>query len=260
MVVKRIQLSVISFFLSIICLSGQTRKGSIFNTSVQDKEYVLIQNDHIIHYVGFDVLYDEKHLIPKWVSYTLTSDEVLDAPAPTKGNFKQDTKNKLKQADYSDYRGSGWSRGHMAPAADFKWSTIAYEGTYVYTNCCPQEQSLNNGSWNVLENNVRKWAKEYNEIYVVTGPIIGENKNGTIGPRKVTVPDQFFKALLIKKDNEYFCVGFIMDNTPDKQSLLNSFVSINRLELITGYDFFPFLDDESEDIIEGIVDRTIWHF
>ena len=257
MVVKHIHLNFICVFLSMIsCLSRQTSMAPVYVQTVSNKLHV----NHIIHYEGFDVSYDENNLIPCWVSYSLLSDEVLDTPPPTQGGFKQDKKIKLKQADYSDYKGTGWSRGHMAPAADFKWSTTAYEGTYVYTNCCPQDKSFNNGSWNVLENNVRKWAKEYNKILVVTGPIIGENKNGTIGSRKVTIPDQFFKALLIEKDDEYCCVGFIMNNTSDKQTLLNSFVSINRLEQITGYDFFPFLDDEKEDIIEGIVDRTIWHF
>ena len=246
------------------CLSGQPPKVSAptfqFGKPQEQYRYIKTNTDSIIHYEGFDVLFDEKHLIPFWVSYTLTSDEVLSTPAPIKGNFQQDNKNRVKQADNTDYLRTGWSRGHMAPAADFKWSVSAYEGTFVYTNCCPQDQSLNNGSWNVLENKVRSLAKEYNEILVVTGPIIGDNINGSIGPNQVTIPDQFFKALLIEKGSEVCCVGFIMNNTPQKQTLLESFVSINRLESITGFDFFPFLSDDVEDIVEGIVVRTIWHF
>lgn len=214
---------------------------------------------NLIDYEGFVVSYDDKHLIPFWVAYTLTSDEVLSSGAPAKGAFQQDSHISFRQADYSDYKGSGWSRGHMAPAADFKWSTSAYLGTFVYTNCCPQNASLNNGSWNILENKVRRWAEIYKKIMVVTGPIKAEDSN-TIGTHRVTVPNSFFKAVLVQTGDAYSAVGFTMKNSSEKQSLLDSCISINKLEELTGFDFFPFLEDSIEDDVEGMIDRTIWRF
>ena len=88
----------------------------------------------------------------------------------------------------------------MAPAGDFKWDDGAMWDTFYYTNCCPQDEKLNNGSWNVLENKVRTWARQFGNVYVVTGPIIGQNRGGMIGSHGVVVPDAFFKAVLVYSD------------------------------------------------------------
>jgi endonuclease G len=84
----------------------------------------------------------------------------------------------------------------MAPAGDFKWSSIAMEETFYFTNCCPQNQSLNAGQWGTLEKKVRDWANRYGRINVVTGQLVFDNQYRTIGFNKVVVPDAFFKAIL----------------------------------------------------------------
>lgn len=147
----------------------------------------------------------------------------------------------------------------MAPAGDFKWSDDAMWDTFFYTNCVPQNTKLNNGSWNTLENKVRSYAKKYGKVYVVTGPIIGQNVNGIIGENGITVPDLFFKALLICNENNYSTAGFVMKNTDEKQQPLESIVSIDELEVITGLDFFPLLDDDIEKKIESVVNIEYWH-
>ena len=270
MIVSKLLSVILCLLLVISCLSGpptyvgisdrQKAEKHIINTNIETFHNYALPALNLIDYEGFVVSYDDKHLIPFWVAYTLTSDEVLSTSAPSKGSFQQDSRISFSQADYSDYRGSGWSRGHMAPAADFKWSTSAYLGTFVYTNCCPQNASLNNGSWNVLENKVRRWAEMYKEVFVVTGPIISDGTFGTIGNNKVAVPDAFFKVVLVHMDSGYSCVGFIMRNSSEKQTLLEACISVNKLEAITGYDFFPFLDDSIEDDVESMIERTIWQF
>ena len=37
----------------------------------------------------------------------------------------------------SDYKGSGYSRGHMAPAADFGWSKASIRATFLLSNAVP---------------------------------------------------------------------------------------------------------------------------
>ena len=130
-------------------------------------------------------MYDPKYKIPKWVKYELMSTET-DGPYSRKGlNFCQDPSANLPQADDYDYKNSGWSKGHMAPAADFKWSRQAMIETFYYTNCCPQNQSLNSGQWNTLEKKVREWANRYGSVTVVTGPLVWNNEYGAIGNNKV---------------------------------------------------------------------------
>lgn len=118
---------------------------------------------------------------------------------------------------------------------------------------------MNNGSWHVLENKVRTWARQFGSVFVVTGPIVGQNQEGKIGPHKITVPDAFFKALLVYKDESYHGIAFVMFNNPTKQGLSDSYLSINELEKLSGLDFFPSLDDSIEETIEDEVDLKFWN-
>lgn len=177
------------------------------------------ESDCIIEYTGFTVSFHEMSRIPLWVAYELTANEV-NGPIGRSGKyFRPDEKVAVVQADNDDYRGSGWSRGHMAPAGDFKWDERAMWDTFYFTNCCPQDEKLNNGSWNVLENKIRSWARYYGKVYVVTGPIIGHNHLGTIGAHDVIIPDAFYKVLLVFSNNTYHGIAFVMENNSIPQRL-----------------------------------------
>lgn len=65
------------------------------------------------------------------------------------------------QADHADYKGSGYSRGHLVPAGDMKWDSLAMVESFYFTNCIPQETKFNNGKWNQLEEKTRRWAKQF---------------------------------------------------------------------------------------------------
>ena len=214
--------------------------------------------DCIIEYNGYTVSYDEDSRIPAWVAYELTADEANGTIGRSGKNFRPDEKAKVVQADNYDYRGAGWSRGHMAPAGDFKWDDGAMWDTFYYTNCCPQDEKLNNGSWNVLENKVRTWARQFGSVYVVTGPIIGQNQGGRIGVHGVVVPDAFFKAVLAYYDEAFHGIAFVMFNNSTPQRLPESYLSINDLEVILGLDLFPALDDSVEEKVEGDIDLIFW--
>ena len=158
-----------------------------------------------------------------------------------------------------DYSGSGWTKGHLMPAADASFSSTAMGETFYFTNICPQDETLNAGDWQYLEKRVRQWANRYGSVWVVTGPIVGENRYGTIGEREVVVPDSFYKALLIRKKNgSYSAIAFVMDNDDDRYYLKDCSMSVNELEALTGFDFFPGLDDTIEEKVEGTVRLSDW--
>lgn len=212
----------------------------------------------IIGYEGFTVSYSPEMFIPNWVSYELTACKT-EGPFSRKGkNFQQDSRVSVSQADAHDYRGSGWSRGHMAPAADFKWNDTAMTETFYYTNICPQNHELNNRYWNTLENNVRRWANQFGRVFVVTGPIINRNIHGKIGHHGVVVPDAFFKVILAQTDVGWTSIAFVMDNTSDSRLFKDCATTVNAVEALTGIDFFPLLDDSVEEEVEGILDYKTW--
>ena len=211
-----------------------------------------------IEYSGFKVSYNASRKIPNWVLYELTASET-EGPYSRKGkDFQPDPGLSLPQANDGDYRRSGWSRGHMAPAADFKWSDRAMTETFYYTNICPQNSTLNQKYWNTLEKKVRKCAMEFGKVWVVTGPVVGGNVYGTIGAGKVVVPDALFKAMLAQVGGRWVSLGFIMSNNADVQTMKSSAVTVNEIERQTGQDLFDFLPDEIEEQVESQLDYKFW--
>ena len=210
-------------------------------------------SDKIVEYKGFVSSYNTETLIPDWVAYELTADETGGTESRGGIEFRMDpTLRGVTQAMREDYSGSGWTKGHLMPAADAAYSTTTMGETFYFTNICPQDETLNAGDWAYLEKRVRQWANRYGHIWVVTGPIVGENRYGTIGEREVVVPDSFFKALKKKKKNgSYSAIAFVMDNDDERYYLKDCYLTVDELETLTGFNFFPQLDDKVEDRIEA---------
>ncbi|MBO4475845.1 MAG: DNA/RNA non-specific endonuclease [Bacteroidales bacterium] len=204
--------------------------------------------------------YNTTTLIPNWVAYEITAEEAAVRRERSDTQFKMDPALRgVTQAMREDYSGSGWTKGHMMPAADAAFNTTAMEETFYFTNVCPQNETLNAGDWQYLEKRVRSWAKRYGSVWVVTGPIIGKNKYGTIGERDVVIPDSFYKALLVRReDGSYSSIAFVMDNDDERYLLKDCCMSVDELEAITGYDFFPALDDRIEEKVESKVKKSDW--
>ncbi|MBO4537192.1 MAG: DNA/RNA non-specific endonuclease [Bacteroidales bacterium] len=214
----------------------------------------------IVPHKAYVSSYNTETLIPDWVAYELTADETGGEQTREGIEFRMDpTLRGVTQAMREDYSGSGWTKGHLMPAADAATSNSTMSETFYFTNICPQDETLNAGDWAYLEKRVRQWANRYGKIWVVTGPIIGENRYGTIGDRDVVVPDAFYKALLIRKKNgSYSAIAFVMDNDDDRYYLKDCNMTVNELESLTGFDFFPMLDDTIEEKVEGTVRLSDW--
>jgi len=214
----------------------------------------------IVRHGAFVTSYNTETLIPDWVAYELTAEETGGEKKREGIEFRKDPDLKgVTQAMREDYSGSGWTKGHMMPAADAAFSNSTMAETFYFTNICPQNETLNAGDWQYLEKRVRQWANRYGSVWVVTGPIVGENRYGTIGERDVVVPDAFYKALLVRKKNgSYSAIAFVMDNDEERYYLKDCLMSVNDLEALTGFDFFPGLDDTVEEKVEATVRLSDW--
>ena len=214
-------------------------------------------SEQIIVRDGYALSYNSDRLIPNWVAYELTSLETEGKEARAE-HFKTDPKIYGLQATNDDYRNSGWDKGHMAPAADMKWSEQAMDECFYLSNICPQNHELNTGTWKQLEELCRKYAVYFGNLYIVCGPIINKNKYGTIGDNGVMIPDGFYKVLLTTYNSKYIGIGFLFDNKNSSKKLSTYAVTIDEAERVTGIDFFPSLPDEYENSVEAVVDKLIW--
>lgn len=219
----------------------------------------MADDSNVIEHMGYTVSYNSDYRIPNWVAYEL-QDAELYGDLDRAEKFSPDPLQKGRQAYDSDYVGSGYDRGHMAPAGDMKWSTQAMEESFYLTNVCPQNHNLNAGVWNDLEKKVRQEARYYGKLWVVCGPIVGSNRYGTVGRNKVVVPDSFFKALLAQnKDGKYVSVAFVFPNEAGDNGLASYAMSVNELEKMTGMDFFYNLDQKVQEKAEDSYDLwTDW--
>ena len=209
----------------------------------------------VCQYSGFTSYFNPETHIPNCVAYEIIESETT-GDEPRKKSFEADhTIDGC--AESSDYRNSGYDRGHMAPAADMKWSKVAMEESFLMTNICPQVKSLNSGIWHRLEQRVREWAARDSSIIVVCGPIFTPGKPvEQIGEIGVAVPHRFFKALYAPGRN--IGIAFIFDNDKVKGELRKYAVTIDSVERETGLDLFYNLPDDIENEVENQCNYKLW--
>ena len=202
----------------------------------------------IKQYTGFSLSFNPTWHVPNYVAWELTASET-DGATPRKSNFMPDN-DILGSPQLDDYRKSGFDRGHMAPAADMKWSTEAMDDSHYLTNMCPQDRSVNGGCWSTLENKCRQWARRDSAIIIIAGPILTDEINHTIGKSEVAVPERFFKVILSPYVNPPRAIGFIVPNSPTHDGIQSMAVSVDQIEQLTGFDFFSCLPDDIETQVE----------
>ena len=212
----------------------------------------------VIQHTGYTLSYNEEYEVPQWVAYKLTREEVVTQSVERKDNFREDKAVSTGSATLNDYKKSGYDRGHMAPAADFRWSFDAMNDTFYLSNMCPQTHAFNAGIWSDLEEAVRSIAYEDECIYVVTGPVLTDGPYETIGENKVAVPNYFYKVILDYSAPTVKAIGFIMPHENSKEPLSYFAVTVDEVENMTGLDFFPLLPDDEEEKLESSLDTTLW--
>lgn len=199
---------------------------------------------------GYTVSYNKDRKVPNWVAWHLTAEHTKGQNYRDGMDFYEDMEVPAPRATADDYFRSKYDRGHMCPSGDNKWSSKAQKQTFLYTNMCPQNHDLNKGDWNDLEIQCRYWAKEVGDVYIVTGPVFYNGVKQTIGNHKVAVPDAFFKVLLAK-GRKTKAIGFVYPNQSGHKDMNEYVVSVDKVESITGMDFFSLLDDRVEEDVES---------
>lgn len=211
---------------------------------------------------NFMVLYDKKNKLPYWIAHPLhpdymkknfdRTDEWQYDPAVPK-----EYQPNLKKAFNHTTRGA-IARGHLFPSGDRVHDKLANEMTFYYTNMAAQYSKFNSGQWNSLEGAVRKWTSEYGDtVYVVTGVILEHpiketttDKDGKTFP----VPDYYYKAIMKKpRGKAPKCLAFKMPNSPENKVKYNdAVISVEELERITGFTYFPSVTDPAAKRIKSI--------
>lgn len=214
------------------------------------------KKEMILRRKSYTVSYNKETKCPNWVAWHLTAEHV-DGTVPRYKGYLEDEDVPQPRATDDDYRGSGWSHGHMCPAGDNKWSEQAMQESNLLTNMCPQNRSLNSGIWNRIEQDCRRWARKYGNVYIVCGPVLMRKEHETIGKNKVVVPEAFFKVVLCLQGKPK-AMGFVVRNNEGKKKRDQFINTVDDVERITGYDFFSALPDSIEKVVEANADIKEW--
>ena len=206
---------------------------------------------------GYVVSYNDYTKQPNWVAYRLTPQFIANK-SNRNANFAPDLSiPKAYRAELSDYKGSGYDRGHLAPCAAMSCSSKSAAESFLLSNISPQKTGLNCHGWAQLEKYVRFWTRAKGELYVYTGVIYKNKKPRTfIGKSKVAVPDYFYKIIYAPKQKE--SIAFVMPNTKvDKKNVAKYRISIKEIQERSGFNFFVQLPEKERDQLINKV-STMW--
>ncbi len=214
----------------------------------------------VIHHTYYTLSYNEKNEQAQWVAYVMDR-KMLNVPnLPRNNYFDPDYQVTTRSAFHRDYNSSGYTRGHLVPAGDMAFDTLAMRETFLMSNISPQLRAFNNGIWKELEENVRDWTYKAESLYIISGPIFTGYRK-TIGrENKIAVPDAFFKVLLDYTDPERKAIAFILPHEMSERRLQEFMVSVDEVERVTGIDFFnEMINDVEEEKLESQFDKTKWN-
>lgn len=210
----------------------------------------------VVRHTYYTLSYAEDHEQAEWVAYELTRDRLDKNWVERATSFRPDPDVRTESATPRDYSGSGYDRGHLCPAADMAFDTLAMNETFFMSNMSPQLRGFNGGVWRELEECTRDWARKFQKLYVVTGPVLSRPGKEQIGFSKVTVPAGYYKVLLAPEQHR--AIAFVLTHEVSTKPIMEFAGTIDQVEKLTGIDFFPNLLKGLDEELEGSLDKSAW--
>ena len=237
----------------------------------------------------FVLSYNQQKSIPNWVSWQLNKSWLGKykrcKSQSNKDRFMLDSDLPVAISGVlpTDYRGSGFDRGHMIPSGDRTASGEDNCATFVMTNIIPQTRDINRGPWETLENYSRKLAKNGQELYIIAGGVGvgGESAKGEVikslagfdSGLKINVPALCWKIILVLEQPSLGLKGITPESRViavamkqqmgtrdlywddhDQDGSLRYITSVKEIERLTGYNFLSNLPKSLQDVLENKID------
>lgn len=194
------------------------------------------ENNQIIKYDGYVISYNETYEQPNWVYYVLKPSDLIGESTKRRNNFREDDRITTGTAELSDYKGSGYDRGHLKPSGDEPCDSTQMSETFYMSNISPQEPSFNRGVWKKLENYVRTVAMESDSVVIITGGVL-KGELETIGENEVAIPNYFFKVLYVYCDGGVEILPFLLKNEKSNEPIEEFKIELVVLKELIGLEF-----------------------
>lgn len=213
--------------------------------------------DQTLTRTGYALGYSVARKQPLWVQYHFTKSRNKSRKYSRDGvEFLPDPDLVAGASALEDYKHPIYDRGHLAPAADMQYSKQAMKECFYLSNMSPQHREMNAGIWADIEKFVRYTVNVEKEIYVISGPLFGEQPK-TIGPNQVAIPEAYYKVIYDVTPPEKM-IAFSVPNYRCNQPLKTFVTTVDAIEERTGLDFFSALPVEHTAALEASIDPAAW--
>jgi endonuclease G len=245
---------IVSFFLLVSPILEDLGKATAVQTG--DEFVPSSKQGYLIKHGHYTLSYSGTHRQAEFSYYFLPAETIQGGQKRT-DDFRVDPKVKADPVKPTDYQKSGYDRGHLCPAGDMTFNSTAMSETFFMSNMSPMAPSFNRGIWSKLEDWVRDTALANGGVYVVTGPVLSSSCGALKG--SITVPCLFYKVIY-KGGPSPKMIGFLLANEGASGSVQQFVVPVDQIEVKTGIDFFPQLENSLEQTLESKVNLKGWVF
>lgn len=215
---------------------------------------------------AYECRHDRRLKVSRWVAYRAEGDDTTGAGRYSGGFYADPDLVVGQRAEPADYQGAwkkdktGFDRGHQAPDATLKrFGRDAQRESYSLANITPQYSRVNQGVWQDLEAEIRRWSSSSRPVWVCTGPVFFARRDTLrIGRSRVAVPHAYYAVLSREPGPEV--LAFLVMNEPDLWNVaLDRFVvSVDSVEKLSRLDFLWELPDSVENVREKAAARKLW--
>lgn len=160
---------------------------------------------------SFIVWYAPAVNVPALVAWSLSGSDLGRCRRPAGQNFLTDFDCPKPRAKSSDYRRSGYQRGHLCPSADRSSSSARMRATFIMSNVAPMTAKLNTCSWAQAEEYSRIVARAGHRCFLVAGALIPDSVCHWLHSARIAIPDSFFRACIVT-DAPYLSAFWLMAN------------------------------------------------
>ena len=196
---------------------------------------------------SFAIYYSPQDKKPIYTVEKLNKEQ-LSAPHPRRTNqFYEEARLPFAERSLlSDYRGSGYDRGHNAPAGDMS-NERSMAQSFSLANMMPQARQNNQGIWaKNIEEPTRAYVKRAaGDVFIYTG---STGSSGSIGRSRVTIPSHLYK--LVYDPNKNTAWGYWIENT--NEARMTPPITYQELVEKTGINFhLPIANGASKENTGG---------
>lgn len=149
--------------------------------------------------------YDYKLKGTKAIAYQVEAKNFKNKQIKKRPRFEDDTNIPKKyRTTWSDYKNSGYTRGHTAPNASFNFNKAAQNSVFLMSNITPQNEQINNKIWNEIEQKERILALKFHNIEVLN--LVLYDKNPQFIKNHIAIPFSYIKIIKTPKFKECYKV------------------------------------------------------